>query len=363
MKIALTCPASLPATQFGGIMFLCVHVAKKLSNEGHNLTIYTTDLDFANTTKFNKTLPKEEKIENFVIKRTHVWMSSFLFFFNPGMYSQMMNDNYDVIHTVGIRSFQAFVSALVSKRKRIPLIISDQGGLTAHPDLKKGSFKKKFLIKLQKPLIKFIINQASNVIVANEYEKKIFLEFCDESKISIIKNGVDLNELNLSDVNFSKKYGITEEFILFLGRFHEVKGIDTLLESINLIKNNLTFKKYKIVLMGVDFGFESKMFELIKKFNLSDQVIVIKNPPRLDVLSAYSQSKFLVLPSKWELSPLTPLEGFAFKKAVISTRRRHLWLSRAEVCWCTPCACLLCLRCKGIFSFGLLLLATFFFLD
>ena len=31
MKIALTCPASLPATQFGGIMFLCVHIAKKLS--------------------------------------------------------------------------------------------------------------------------------------------------------------------------------------------------------------------------------------------------------------------------------------------------------------------------------------------
>ena len=39
---------------------------------------------------------------------------------------------------------------------------------------------------------------------------------------------------------------LNEEFILFLGRFHEVKGIDTLLESINLIKNNPTFKKYKI---------------------------------------------------------------------------------------------------------------------
>ena len=319
MKIALTCPASLPATQFGGIMFLCVHVAKKLSNEGHDLTIYTTDLDFANTTKFNKKLPKEEKIDNFIIKRTHVWMSSFLFFFNPGMYRQMMNDNYDVIHTVGIRSFQAFISAIVSKRKKIPLIISDQGGLTTHPDLKNGSIKKKFLIQLQKPLLKFIINQASNVIVANEYEKKIFLDFCSEEKISIIKNGIDLNELKLSTVNFSKKYKINDEFILFLGRFHVVKGIDTLLESINLIKNYSTFKKHKIVIMGVDFGFESEMFELIKKYNLSEQVIVIKNPPRLDVLSAYSQSKFLVLPSKWELSPLTPLEGFAFKKAVIST--------------------------------------------
>ena len=319
MKIALTCPASLPATQFGGIMFLCVHVAKKLSNEGHDLTIYTTDLDFANTTKFNKKLPKEEKIDNFIIKRTHVWISSFLFFFNPGMYNQMMNDNFDIIHTVGIRSFQAFISAVVSKRKKIPLIISDQGGLTTHPDLKNGSIKKKFLIQLQKPLLKFIINQASNVIVANEYEKKIFLDFCSEEKISIIKNGIDLNELKLSTVNFSKKYKINDEFILFLGRFHVVKGIDTLLESINLIKNYSTFKKHKIVIMGVDFGFESEMFELIKKYNLSEQVIVIKNPPRLDVLSAYSQSKFLVLPSKWELSPLTPLEGFAFKKAVIST--------------------------------------------
>ena len=65
MKIALTCPASLPATQFGGIMFLCIDIAKKLSNDGHALTIYTTDLDFANTTTFNKKLPRQEKIDNF----------------------------------------------------------------------------------------------------------------------------------------------------------------------------------------------------------------------------------------------------------------------------------------------------------
>ena len=46
----------------------------------------------------------------------------------------------------------------------------------------------------------------------NEYEKKIFLEFCDEKKISIIKNGIDLNELKLSNVNFSKKYNRIKVF-------------------------------------------------------------------------------------------------------------------------------------------------------
>jgi glycosyltransferase involved in cell wall biosynthesis len=52
---------------------------------------------------------------------------------------------------------------------------------------------------------------------------------------------------------------------------------------------------------------------------LSEEIIVIKNPPRDDVISAYGDSEFLILPSHWELSPLVPLESFAFKKPVIST--------------------------------------------
>ena len=174
MKIALVCPASLPATQFGGIMFLCVNISKKLSNIGHILTIYTTNLDFANNSNtFNKKLPKKEKIENFTIKRTNVWFSVFLFFVNPGMYKQMMEDDFDVIHAVGIRSFQAFIATIVSKKKNVPLVISDQGGLTTHPDLKKSSFKKKILIKIQQPLIKFIVNQATKISEENVKKENV----------------------------------------------------------------------------------------------------------------------------------------------------------------------------------------------
>lgn len=320
MKIAFTCPASLPATQFGGIMFLCVHTAKRLSNDGHNVTIYTTDLDFANNTStFNKKLPRTENIGNFFIKRSHVWFSSFLFFVNPGMYKQMLNDDFDIIHAVGVRSFQSFVAAIISKQKKIPLVLSDQGGLTTHPDLKDSSFKKRFLILLQKPLMKFIINQASTIIVPNNYEKNIFLNFCHDAKISLVKNGVDLDELNSSTENFSHNYQINNEFILFLGRFHTVKGIDTLLDAINLLKNNSLLNNLKFVVMGVDFGYECEMEKKISFLGLSDIVIVIKKPTRKNVISAYHQCKFLVLPSKWELSPLTPLEGFACKKTLVST--------------------------------------------
>ena len=75
----------------------------------------------------------------------------------------------------------------------------------------------------------------------------------------------------------------------------------------------------RLVVMGVDFGFERDMLKMIKEMDLNGVVKVIKNPTREDVIAAYNQCEFLVLPSRWELSPLTPLEGFAFKKPTIST--------------------------------------------
>jgi len=319
MKIALSCPASLPATQFGGIMFLCLDIAKESSKLGHDVTIFTTDLDFANNPKtFNKKLPRIEKIQNFLINRSHSWFSIQLFFVNPGMYFQMNKQNFDVIHTIGIRSFQSLVAAFIAKKKRIPLVISDQGGLTTHPDLT-SSLTKKFLIALQKPFIKYIINSATKIIVPNDYEKKIFLEFCDESKIKVVQNGINLDILTSKSLNFKKKYDINSDFILFLGRFSKIKGLDILLESINILKDKIDTSKIQFIIMGVDFGFESEMLNMITKFKLENMIKVIKNPPREDVIQAYRESKFLVYPSRWELSPLTPLEGFAFKKTTIST--------------------------------------------
>lgn len=320
MKISLTCPASLPASQFGGIMFLCVHIAKNLSEQGHDVTIHTTDLDFANNAKtFNSKLPRAEFINKFKIQRSHVWFSVYLFFVNPGMYRQMLKYEHDVIHAVGVRSFQALIAALVSKRKKIPLIISDQGGLTTHPDLSEGGFVKKILFRLQNMMIRFVINQSTKVIVANEYEKRIFSDFCNESKIAIVRNGIDLDDLQTNSGDFKTKYGLKTDFILFVGRFSKVKGVDVLLEAINSIKHAPQISNIRVVIMGVDFGFESEMFQMISDMGLDDVVMVIKNPPRDDVISAYRECRFLVLPSRWELSPLTPLEGFAFKKTVIST--------------------------------------------
>jgi len=320
MKIALVCPASFPATQFGGIVFLAVDLAREISKIGHDVTIYTTDLDFSNgANKFNKQLPRTEKFGKFTINRTHVWFSLKLFFINTAMYKQIENDKPDIIHTIGLRSYQSIVAWRISKKLKIPLVVSDQGGLTTHPFLRESSLFLKILYKIQMILIKKIISDSTAISVANEYEKKIFLELNKNAKIKIIRNGVNLETL-VSKENFKNKYNINNKFILFVGRFSISKGIKTLIQAFNIIQNENKFPDINLVIMGVDFGYEKSMEELIKINNLSEKIIVIKNPPRDDVISAYGESEFLVLPSQWELSPLVPLESFAFKKPVISTK-------------------------------------------
>ncbi len=320
MEVSLVCPASLPATQFGGIMFLGVEIATDLAKNGHHVTIFTTDLDFANNANtFNKNLPKRELIHDFTINRTHVWFSYKLFYINLGMYFEMKKRKHDIIHTIGVRCFQSIVAALISRKYKIPLIISDQGGLTTHPDLQKNGLIKKIMYKIQNPMIKFIINQATKIIVPNEYEKEIFSKYTTNEKIVMVRNGISLDEISQSKVNFKEKYKIKNDFILFVGRFNKVKGIDILLHAWASIKNNTEIQNTKLVIMGVDFGFEAEMYKIIDNLQINDTVIVIKNPPREDVLASYSACQFLVLPSRWELSPLTPLEGFAFRKTSIST--------------------------------------------
>jgi len=320
MNIGLVCPASLPATQFGGILFLAVDIARESTKLGNNAVIYTTNLDFANNANtFNKDLPDVEEIEKFTVKRSNVWFNFHLFFVNPGMYFQLMRDSPDVIHTIGIRSFQSIIAAIVAKKKGIPLIISDQGGLTTHPDLNQGSFLKRIFYKIQKPIIQFIINNATKISVANEYEKEIFKEFTYESKIEIVRNGINQDSMISKTTNFKRKYNIESSYILFVGRFSKVKGIDILLKAIRNLKNHDAVKNMIFVIMGVDFGFQKEMLRIIDEYGINERVLVIKNPSRDDVIAAYRESEFLVLPSRWELSPLTPLEGFSFKKPVISS--------------------------------------------
>ena len=151
-------------------------------------------------------------------------------------------------------------------------------------------------------------------------QRNIFSKYCDSLKLVIVRNGIDYEHLENRPFNFKIKNSINSRFILFLGRFSKVKGIDILLKSFSIICKQSEFNDVKLVILGADFGYRDEMFKQVKELKIEDRINIIEKPPRDEVISAYHACEFLVLPSRWEMSPLTPLEAFACKKTVISTR-------------------------------------------
>ena len=115
------------------------------------------------------------------------------------------------------------------------------------------------------------------------------------------------------------KYKIEGKMILFLGRFNKVKGIDLLLDAYVEICKLKEFDDVILAILGVDFGYQNKMMEKIKELKMEKRIKIILKPSREDVIASYHACEFAVLPSRWEMSPLTPLEVFSCKKTVIST--------------------------------------------
>ena len=87
----------------------------------------------------------------------------------------------------------------------------------------------------------------------------------EKSNVEIVRNGINLDSL-VSKKNFKKQYKIDSNFILFVGRFSRSKGIDVLIDAIKIIKDDLTRLNTRLVIMGVDFGYEDEMMETIEKY-------------------------------------------------------------------------------------------------
>lgn len=108
--------------------------------------------------------------------------------------------------------------------------------------------------------------------------------------------------------------------ILHSGGFLPSKGQHIAIEIARLLKEQ--YISYKLVLTGIIYvGTESENYykyiqELIKKYNLQDNVEIVLNKP--DVINYFKNSSLLIHPSSTEGLPRVVLESMSFGKPVIA---------------------------------------------
>ena len=322
MNILHVVPSFAPCFAHGGVVNASYQIAKKQVEEGHNVTVYTTD-SCNERLKFDDNYNVDvEGIKVFYFKNLSNNIKNKLTIDTPisaiNHIKKTIND-FDIIHIHEHRHSLAIATHRYAKKNNVPYVLQAHGSVLPF-------FQKEKMKDIFDKLWGFdILYDASRVFALTEIEKEQYLKMgVAEDNIEIVPLGINLNEYNdlPAKGNFKSKHDISnnDKLILFLGRIHEIKGLDLLVNAFTKTDNdNVT-----LAIVGGDYGFRERLDELIVKNNLQGKVIfpgVLTGPDKIEALV---DCDIFVMPSRYESFTTSGLEAMACGKPLILTKNNHI---------------------------------------
>lgn len=170
-----------------------------------------------------------------------------------------------------------------------------------------------------KLLTKYFFNSVDYFITMSKSVEKDLLTLYPNAKQKLLFHPIYSNFGEPVDRNEArnKLNIITDNVILFFGFIREYKGLDILLEAVNLIKNRINFT---LIIAGEFYSNEDKYINLTKKLNLEEKVKFFSDfIPTNEVKYYFSACDVVVLPYKSATQSGIVQIANNFDKPMIST--------------------------------------------
>lgn len=162
-------------------------------------------------------------------------------------------------------------------------------------------------------LTSFSLKGSQIVAVGNGVKKNLIDVYgIEPNTIEIIYNSIERpTEVSIPKDEFIKNKG-NKVFIGTVGRISEQKGMDIFIKALaNILKDRDDVYGF-IIGDGED---KEKLIKQAKELNIENNVIFLGY--RKDIFDLISAMDFIVLASRWEGFPLTPIETFSVGKTII----------------------------------------------
>ena len=231
--------------------------------------------------------------------------------------------NHEVIHIHEHRQTLAIFVSHFAGKNNIPYVVQAHGSVLPF-------FQKEGLKNLFDKVFGFrILHNASCVFALTEVEKEQYLKMgVEEDKIEIVPLGINLEEYeNLPQKgSFRSRFNIAEDdkLILFVGRIHEIKGLDLLVDAFNDLIDHNGEVSIKLAIVGPDDGYLSKLEEKINEYSLKENVIITGPLYKEEKQEALVDCDLFVMPSKYESFTTSGLEAMACGKPLVLTKNNHI---------------------------------------
>lgn len=311
----------------GGVEQQVLEISKQLMEFGHEVQVFTTDSKRTD----EKITVKESIVDGIKVKRFKTIFSLSKFYkIVPGMFFELMNTDFDILHVHGFRKFESYIALLAAKLKNKKIVLTTHNPFTTNT----RSDKLERFVKIHdKTFGKWFTKYIDKIISIVPSEKDILIKNfgVNESNITVIPNGIDeslFNEININKDEYIEKLipnaiktyhtderrGRKKEWkgiVVSVCRFNKVKGLQNLKLAADKLKNVL------FLFVGGDDGYQDELLKLFKDNN--NVVMTGFYVSHDDVKKTFSIADIFVLPSLHEPFGLTPLEAIANNCPVIAT--------------------------------------------
>lgn len=212
--------------------------------------------------------------------------------------SQVNSDTVDIVHSHSLWMMPNIYPGWATRNKKLPYVVSPRGTLSPWAMASGSKFKRTFWSLLQRPSIAHAA--LFHATAESEYFDIRRMGF--KQPIAIIPNGIDIPKYNFKP---PRQY----RTVLFLGRLHPVKGIESLLRAWRNLQED--FPDWRLQVVGPG---DEKYASTLK--SLSDELALdrVSFPGPLygqDKFEAYRNSDIYVLPSRSENFGMTVAESLS----------------------------------------------------
>ncbi|MCD5401692.1 glycosyltransferase family 4 protein, partial [candidate division NPL-UPA2 bacterium] len=307
----------------GGVETLVVEISKQFKSKGHEVEIWSTDLLDFNGKRDSQPERvvdgiKVRKFRSFKIPRFPFFMYPLIY---PKIVFELLKLKRDdvIVHSHSFPSFHSYLALFFHQKFRKVTI-------TLHFDVNDlEDFTSHFFGKLTFQILRYFVNRKNVYLTAiTEREKRFYVNRLgfNERKVSVIPNGVNLEEFDLianeEILETKKQYNLEKTFnVLYAGRVAKIKGIDILIKAISKLDNT----NIRLTIAGPDFGALPELQELSQKLDLADRVTFTGALERRKFCALIKSCDMLILPSfGGEAFGIVLAEAMACSKPVIGSR-------------------------------------------
>ncbi len=310
MKIALVAPYFHPVQ--GGREQTVIALAEGLAKKEHYVTVFTTN-------RYPDGRIIKAKNENWSFSLNRIRSAYIAFRFEIPLRIPNLSC-YDVVHIISTDDIFTFCFLIFAKLygKRVFATIFTPFALLKHP-------KKilRFFLWFFELLTIISMYLADGVQVKNEIDLRIVKKFTKNARM--IPDGIPEYYFTFKpSIDFRDKHKLKGKIILFVNRFHPLKGPQLLIKALpEIIKE---FSDVSLVLIGHDpDGYTSKLRALSESLGVQEHVLMLGFVSEEEKIAAYDAADVVVIPSIGEFT-----EGFSIVLSEAWARGRTVVVSKSR---------------------------------